>query len=196
MVNKLEDKHENIFDLYLLRFIDTHLHIYKRLNLTPNIITTFSLISGLTSGYMIYKKNFKIAGLLFFLAYYFDCVDGKFARKYNMVTKFGDMYDHISDIFKFFLVIFLLYKDNTKKFARTGIIIILLIFLCLYQISCQQAIYENKNKDKDNNSESPTLDYFKPSKESCLVNIYDTKYFGCGTAFVFTSIIIFFWEQL
>ena len=192
MVNKLHDKHENIFDLYLLRFIDTHLHIYKQLNLTPNIITTFSLISGLTSGYMIYKKNFKSAGLLFFLAYYFDCVDGKFARKYNMVTKFGDMYDHFSDVFKFFLVIFLLYKNNSKKFARTGIIIILLIFLCLYQISCQQAIYEDTN----NNSESPTLDYFKPSKESCLVNIYHTKYFGCGTAFVFTSIIIFLWNEL
>jgi phosphatidylglycerophosphate synthase len=192
MVNKLEDKHENIFDVYLLKFIDTHLHIYRELNLTPNIITTFSLITGFASGYMIYKKNYKIAGLLFFLAYYFDCVDGKFARKYNMITKFGDYYDHFSDVFKFILVIYLLYKDNIKKFGRIGIIIILLIILSIYQLSCQQSIYE----DKDKESESPTLDYFKPSKESCLVNIYDTKYFGCGTAFVFISIIIFFWNEL
>jgi phosphatidylglycerophosphate synthase len=192
MVNKLQDKHENIFDVYLLRFIDTHLHVYKQLNFTPNIITTFSLISGLTSGYMIYNKNYKSAGLLFLLAYYFDCVDGKFARKYNMITKFGDMYDHISDVFKFILVIYLLYKDNSKKFGKIGIIIILLIILSLYQLSCQQAIYEDKNKE----SESPTLDYFKPTKQSCLVNIHDTKYFGCGTAYIFTSIIIFLWNEL
>jgi phosphatidylglycerophosphate synthase len=192
MVNKLEDKNENIFDIQIFNFIDTHLYIYKKLGLTPNMITTLSLISGLCSGYMIYIKKYKIAGILFLIAYYFDCVDGKFARKYNMVTKFGDYYDHFSDILKFVLVIFLLYKDNTIKFKTYGLIIFLIIFLCIYQISCQQSIYEDNTKE----SESPTLDYFKPNKESCLVNIHNTKYFGCGTAFIIISLIIFFWNNL
>ena len=33
---------------------------------------------------------------MFLLSYYFDTVDGKFARKYNMATKMGDYLDHTS----------------------------------------------------------------------------------------------------
>ena len=36
-----------------------------------------------------------------FVGYFFDCMDGHFARKYNMVTEFGDMYDYITDLSKF-----------------------------------------------------------------------------------------------
>ncbi len=192
MVNKLSEEHENIFDIYICKFIDTHLHIFKQLGFTPNMITTLSLFVGCLSGYMIYNKKYKLAGILFFVAYYLDCVDGKFARKYNMVTKFGDYYDHFSDIFKLLFVVYFLYKDNYQQFKTFGIIIVLLTILCLYQMGCQQSIYSEKEKIK----ESPTLDLFKPSHKKCIINIHDTKYFGCGTAFVFTSLIIFLWNEL
>jgi hypothetical protein len=191
MVNKLEEEHENIFDIYICRFIDTHIHIYRQLGFTPNIITTLSLISGCSSAYMIYKKKYKFAGLLFLIAYYLDCTDGKFARKYNLVTKFGDYYDHFSDLFKLLLIIYVLYKDNYEKFKVTGVIIVLLSILCLYQMGCQQAIYA----DKQETPESPTLDLFKPSRESCMLNIHNTKFFGCGTLNIIVALIIFFWNK-
>ncbi len=192
MVNKLSDQYENIFDIYIYKFIDSHLHIYKQLGLTPNMVTSLSLISGIISAYMIHNKKYKIAGILFLIAYYFDCVDGKLARKYNMVSKFGDYYDHISDVFKLLLIIYVLYKDNFETFKYTSIIIILLSILCLYQMGCQQVIYS----DIQQTQESPTLDIFKPSKESCMSNIHNTKYFGCGTFYIILSLIIFFWNYL
>jgi hypothetical protein len=190
MVNKLEEHHENIFDIYICKSIDEHLHIYRQFGLTPNMVTTLSLITGISSAYMIQKKNYKIAGLLFFIAYYFDCVDGKLARKYNMISKFGDYYDHISDIIKFLLIMYVLYKDNYTRFKNFAIIIVLLVILCMFHLGCQQGIYNDTRKQ----SESPTLDVLKPSKESSLINIHNTKYFGCGTFYIIVSIIIFFWN--
>ena len=148
------------------------------------MVTTLSLITGIISAYMIHKKNYKIAGILFFIAYYFDCVDGKLARKYNMTSKFGDYYDHISDIIKFLLIMYVLYKDNYTRFKNFSIIIILLVILCLFHLGCQQGIYNDTGKE----SESPTLDVLKPSKESSLLNINNTKYFGCGTFYIIVSI--------
>ena len=29
-----------------------------------------------------------------------DCLDGFYARKYNMTSQFGDYLDHLSDVFK------------------------------------------------------------------------------------------------
>jgi hypothetical protein len=190
MVNKLSDQYENIFDIYIYKFIDLHLHIYYQLGLTPNMVTTLSLLSGISSAFMIHKKNYKIAGLLFFLGYYFDCVDGKLARKYNMTSKFGDYYDHIADIIKFVLVMYALYKDNNNKFKTFGVVIILLVIMCFYHLGCQEGVY-NGNSIK---SESPSLDILKPNKESSLINIHKTKYFGCGTFYLILSLIIFFWN--
>jgi hypothetical protein len=194
MVNKLNDQYENIFDIYIIKFIDSHIHIYKQLGFTPNMVTTLSLVTGIISAYMVHKKNYKLAGILFFIAYYFDCVDGKFARKYNMVTKIGDYYDHISDIIKFVLIMYVLYKDNTTRFKTFGLIIILLMILCFYHLGCQEGVYNTYNNIKV--TESPSLDILKPNKESSLININNTKYFGCGTLFVVMSLIIFFWNNL
>jgi hypothetical protein len=192
MVNKIQEHHENTFDIYIYKFIDDHLHLYKQLGLTPNMVTTLSLLSGVFSAYMIHKKNYKSAGLLFFLGYYFDCVDGKLARKYNMTSKFGDYYDHITDIIKFGLVMYALYKDNNTKFKTFAVVIILLLVLCFYHLGCQEGVYNNDSI----NSESPTLNIIKPNKESSILNIDKTKYFGCGTFYIIISLIIFFWIYL
>jgi hypothetical protein len=192
MVNKLKEEHENIFDIYICNSIDSHIHIYNQLGLTPNMVTTLSLITGILSAYMILKKKYKIAGILFFIAYYFDCVDGKVARKYNMTTKFGDYYDHGSDIIKFLVLMYVLYKDNYIRFKTIGIVILLLVILCFYHLGCQEGVYTDESKT----SESPTLNILKPSKESSLINIHNTKYFGCGTFYIVLSLIIFFWNDL
>ena len=53
MVNKIDDKYECPFDIYLLKFIDTHLDMYYNIGLTPNMITTLGIIFGLLSMYNI-----------------------------------------------------------------------------------------------------------------------------------------------
>ncbi len=190
MVNKIPSEYENFFDIILLKFIDTHLDKYYELGFTPNIVTSFSLICGCLSAYLITKNKFTESGLLYLLSYYFDCVDGKLARKYNMVTKFGDYYDHFSDIIKVILIVFALYKNDSIKMKKYILIIILLFILAMYQMGCQQTLYP------EDTSESPSLDIFKSTIESCKKNIYHTKYFGSGTFVVVLIIIIVFWNKL
>ncbi len=193
MVNKLPDKYECPFDIYLLKFIDRHLHIYHELGLTPNIITTISIIFGLLSAYQILKNRFNIAALLMLFSYYFDCVDGKLARKYNMVTKFGDMYDHIGDILKVFVIMYALFfttkKLNSKQFIYIGIILILALFQYIH-LGYQETIYINEESGFLNMCK--TLVFFDktPEKSICY-----TRYFGCGTWMLCFALLIIFWRK-
>lgn len=49
------------------------------------------------NGNMVIELKYIIAGILFVIASLTDFIDGKVARKYNMVTDFGKMIDAISD---------------------------------------------------------------------------------------------------
>jgi len=48
----------------------------------------------------LYEENqFALSAFSYLISYMFDCWDGYYARKYNMESKFGDYYDHVSDMF-------------------------------------------------------------------------------------------------
>lgn len=51
----------------------------------------------LVNGNILVDLKYVIAGVLFIIASFTDHLDGKIARKYNMVTDFGKMIDAISD---------------------------------------------------------------------------------------------------
>ena len=190
MVNKIKDIYECPFDKYLLRFIDTHLDCYYNNGFTPNIITTIGILFGLLSMYSILQYNFKLASLLLLIAYYFDCVDGKLARKYNLQTKFGDYYDHFGDLFKIIIILYALYKTNSIQFNNIKIILIILLVMMIIHLGYQEKIY--------NRTESPTLNFskFLANFDSNPYNtIKYTKYYGCGTFIFVLCIIIFFWNK-
>lgn len=194
MVNKLPDALECPVDLVLLNFIDTHLDFYHHLGFTPNMITTLSIICGLGSAFSIYRHNYGLGALLFVVAYYFDCVDGKLARKYNMHTAFGDYYDHLGDMVKFIAVIYVLYfrkgvklKSHQRLFIP---IIYVLCFLTFLQIGYQETIYAR--------NESQSLSVFKYLASLDATprdTIQLTRYFGNGTFILAFVLIIILWNQ-
>ena len=51
----------------------------------------------IVNGNLVIDLRYIIAGILFVIASITDFVDGRVARKYNMVTEFGKMVDAISD---------------------------------------------------------------------------------------------------
>jgi hypothetical protein len=68
---------------------------FKKIGFTPNGITTLSLIFGIASAYYLYKGKIYMFALLYTISYFFDVMDGHFARKYKMVSKGGDYYDNV-----------------------------------------------------------------------------------------------------
>jgi phosphatidylglycerophosphate synthase len=190
MVNKIPDEYENPFDVILLKFIDSHLDFFKSLSLTPNILTTFSLICGVAAAYLIYKGHFGIASILFLIAYYFDCADGKFARKFNMTSKFGDYYDHICDVVKILLILYALYKTNKKYFSNLILVApVLLLLLCIHMG------YQEKVYGKDDSDSLSILKKLIEHDKHPERSIKYSKYFGCGSMFLLMAIVIFLWEK-
>ncbi len=184
ITSNLENPIDNILINLSIKFGDI-LHKYKFI--TPNIITTISIIISLIAIYCIYIKYYKIGAILFFISYFFDCLDGNFARRFNMVTTFGDYYDHIGDIFKFILLCYVILISNLKNITKY-IFIILFIILTLMvslHLGCQEKIYNKKS-------------ILEILKIICLkrFDINYTKYFGTGTMVFIIVIYLFFIKEL
>ena len=64
------------------------------------------------------------------LSYFFDCMDGNFARTYKMQTKFGDYYDHIKDviIMLIFALILFIYKDIPLNYKIALLVAVIMTF--------------------------------------------------------------------
>jgi hypothetical protein len=190
-MRKIAREFENPIDNILIDIAQLLSPIAYFLRLTPNILTTISIIfSGITF-YYIKEYNFHIASYMYMISYYFDCMDGFFARKYKMYSKFGDLYDHIADIFKFSSISYILFTINYNKFIVYSPIVFILSILFNIHLGYQELYYDKdesyvlgliKNicpiKDKNNKDEiSNILKY--------------TRWIGCGTFNLIFSIIIY-----
>ena len=195
--NKLQPKHENPIDILCVRFASAVSPSLYKMGATPNMITTFSLLASLYAVWNIYvggrKKWFVIWAIL---AYLFDCIDGHFARRYNMCTVFGDYYDHISD-WVYFIALFYVafwvrgFTPAGKKYKPYIIAALVLTGLgAMLHMGFQEDIYAKK-------SESPTLNIFKRiSKTVCTVSAKcaeTSRWFGVGTFIATTIFVVALW---
>ena len=192
-MRKIPSEYENPFDNYIINFADyTVPYIYKG-GFDPNTITSLSSITCIIVIILLFQANYYLAAFFLIVSYFFDCLDGHLARSYNMVTVFGDYYDHISDSLKIFFVLLTLYYINSKKFFTIFPIFVLIAIMMLVHFGCQELYY--------NTSESQTLSF---TKEMCPIKdknnitqitdaLRSTKYFGCGTLYasLFISIIYY-----
>lgn len=108
-------------DNFINRYISEPLcPVFKRFSHTPNMISVYGAIVSVVHLYYIWVEDFPRFTFYFWLSYIFDCLDGYYARKYNMVTKKGDYFEHIRDILSLLSISAILifkYKDQISSFA-------------------------------------------------------------------------------
>ena len=182
---KFKKEFENPIDIILSEMTLKTLPFFYNIGFTPNYLTTISLITGLLTSYLFYKKYFILSSLCFLISYCFDIMDGMFARKYKMTSKFGDYYDHFSDIIKSIILTLIFIKYNTlsnKMFNISMIITILLFFMMLLFFGCQEKLM----KSKDN--------LLTSLNNLCINNLENKinilKYMGNGTIILWICILI------
>jgi len=191
-MRKIPARFENPFDTVIIEHIDNIQSHFFKLGFTPNILTTFSVICQIISMYFFVnnKEYYTVYSVIFFgLSYYFDCFDGHLARSYNMVTTFGDYYDHISDSLKiigFIVLIFIYYKSY---FYISLAIIVSFGLLSTIHLSCQEHYYANSSDTMHYLKYICPTNYLNIEIGNCL-NI--TKYVGCGTYMLVAMLLIIF----
>jgi phosphatidylglycerophosphate synthase len=173
-----------------LGYIDTIIYdivepldkVFRKLNFNPNVITSISIPFGIIGLYLFYKGSY-FSIPFYFIYILLDYSDGYFARKYNMVTDFGDYYDHIRDaVFAItLLTLFLLkiYKSKKHKYILIFILILLGIYAC---ISFSSFMCTEKDQ-KHNNS-------IAWAKNMCIHEQFfkKNKFIDIGSLFVFCFI--------
>ena len=183
-MKKISDEKDNPIDNLLIKISDYLCPYFKKLGHTPNTITTYSLISGIISIYFLYNGYSVFFSIFYMLSYFFDCMDGHYARKYNMTSKFGDLYDHIKDVFVYVLLLATVYIKYKNKIKLIDFIIIIIsLFISFIHLGCQQ-----KNYEKDEKEILDNFIYLCKDKDY----IYYTRWFGMGTLTIITIIIIVF----
>ena len=192
-MRKLPEDLENPFDNFIYIIVESLAPTLYEYGFTPNILTTIGNISTLAFAYFMLNYHFQLAAFFYLLSYIFDCLDGYIARSYNMTTKFGDWYDHISDTIRTIILFYTLLKINKKWGVYAIIIIVSFIFLSFIYLTHQEIYYDKPEK-------SDTLNALKFL--SCGANKYNvheylniSKYVGCGSSYLITLIIIFFYKK-
>ena len=176
---KINTIFENPIDHYIVKACEKVAEAIRKNDtnkiITPNMITTVGLIIGVISIYLLYKKKYYLAFVFFWLCYFFDCLDGYYARRYDMVTQFGDYYDHFRDIFVNVAVSILIYNQLKTPNQKSVFLIVVIVFsiFMLTHFGCQ----ELNSSVQENNKTLAILS----SMISCKEYIKYTKYFGSGT---------------
>lgn len=187
-MKKIPDEIDNPIDNLLIQFADYLCPFFKQMGHTPNMITTYSLITGVLSVYFLYKGYPFVFALLYMISYFFDCMDGHYARKYQMTSREGDLYDHIKDISVYIILIYVVYIKYRKVIKPIDLIVLITtLFLCMVHIGCQQKYLQKENDDE-------TLDLTKHLCSSQDM-IHYTKWVGMGTFIVISILLILLIHQ-
>ena len=183
---KISSNYDNFFDNFINNLSIMLIKFFRILNFTPNYLTTIGNIFGILCIVCLLYKKYYLAVIFYLMRYLFDAMDGLYARTYNMETKFGDNYDHISDYIFFTLtsLIFLLKIDFTYNFAFKIFYIMLSITSAMH-LGCIENYFINT---KNSNKHLPLLKILCPKK----ISIHFIKYFGPGTFIIFVCVSLLF----
>jgi phosphatidylserine synthase len=176
-MRKIPSYLENPIDNAMIAAAHPTSTVLKKLHMTPNGITTISLVFGLLAVVFLAIGRVWLAVISYGLSYFFDNVDGYYARRYKMCSKGGDLYDHLKDwiVFVLFISVFIMRnrkKLNRKQWAVVAGIIVFFSILVWIQMNAQEAFHGIKTKDQ------------------AVKTMRITRYFGCGSYILVLMIIV------
>lgn len=122
---------------------------------TPNHLTSLSFFFQGISLFFLNQNFLYTYTFLYLIGYYFDCIDGPMARKHNMVTVFGDWYDHVTDIFCFIIAnYFYIFQYNLLENSFIVASYLFFMIALVGYIGCQETIFNKELEDKKKKSGS------------------------------------------
>lgn len=183
---KINYVEENPIDNSLIDVCEDVSNPLINLGFTPNMITTIGTMFGILSVYCVYMDKYIPAFIFFWLSYFLDCLDGFYARKYKLYSKFGDYYDHIRDIIIglfFTSIVFYKLKTKNEKIFFVTILILICLLTCTH-MGCQE---KNSNNTIHNDTLNILTNLCRDKSD-----IKYTRYVGMGTLNLVLSFFILY----
>lgn len=187
---KVSDDIEDPISVMMYKIDDLLGPFLYRMGITPNMITTLRVLVFLYVFQLISQNRLKQAGFSYLFYYFLDTLDGHYARKYDMVTEFGDYYDHVVDNVALPIIVYYIYINlHNKNYIY---LILFLILLSVTHVGCEELYL---SKYGNNQIESNSLHIVKSLCPVDKLNQIETfmqliRYFGCGTLHLVIAIFI------
>jgi phosphatidylglycerophosphate synthase len=183
---KVPECMENPIDAVLVNIAEPLSNSIHKISphITANMITAIGMVIGVACIACLAKGYYLAAFILYWICYFFDVLDGYYARKYDMITKFGDYFDHFRDVFINIVVCWFIWWKLEDQSLRDIFIITLIVFGIgmLSHFGCQE---QNTSFTEHNDC----LAILKPLiKHKEYISF--TKHFGCGTFIFAISLFI------
>lgn len=84
-------------DYYMVSISAPYFDHWRSYGVTANHLTLMAGIFQLLACGCLYRRLALLAGVLWIFGYYFDAIDGSYARYHYLCSNFGDLFDHIRD---------------------------------------------------------------------------------------------------
>lgn len=193
-MRKIPKELENPIDNICIDVGDHLSGTFHKLGFTANGLTGMSFLLGLVAIYYYVQKDYVRSSVYFFISYMFDCFDGFYARKYGMVSDFGDALDHARDTTITVGLLFLILKKYWKVggWRRYLPFAVIPFFIIMeMHIGCQEIYFGSSGPG------SKFLSILKhtcpqKTKEGVLETMKITRYFGSGTFMVYIVFLILY----
>ena len=170
-----------------------------------NVLTTYSAVFKVMMCTFLWRGSIKGYMLSASGAYLFDCLDGQYARAYGMVSKFGDYYDHITDVGSMvgLLVILAVRYRPHIAVGHVGLYVVLLFLLAVSTGCSRRGSFflekkrpsNQRQSKKTDNAHDESIDVFQAACPSLYsgngLSMPSTRCFGSGTfVFLFHLLVI------
>lgn len=183
------------------------------LGVTPNMVTIGRIVALTTTIPLIYAGYTTLSATLVLVYYFGDCLDGHYARRYGMVSLWGDYLDHIADIFGYLILGWLLLPVLWPNYPMLLLLAIGLTLATVIEVSCEEQLkYALKEKggsvgvvNEPVNRENCSLrfihglsypEYNPLLSHNVCQNLRVLRWIGPGTLFLYFAILIFFYQSL
>lgn len=125
---------QGFMDYIVSRLVLRTLPFWKSVGATPNFLTGLGFLSSLACIYTMSEGSY-LCVFFFLLRSYFDYADGQFARTYGPITRFGDYFDHISDVICWGGILVLLWCKYELAGGELIFLLTILLIMC-GQLGC------------------------------------------------------------
>ena len=191
---KIPHCYENPVDNVMIDFNEKVNPVYHALGMVPNHVTALSAVFGVASVYALARGSFVASAVLYVVSYYFDVADGNYARAYGMVSKFGDLMDHVKDVLVVAgLYAVILFKLDVPFGFKVLFFAVqaLMVAGMLVHLGCQERYYDALKKKKDGDGAESESASLSGLRGMCVLDPESkmpiTRWIGCGTYAVVTA---------